>query len=278
MRSLWDDGIAKAAAGLTSIEELTRVVTMWASAQGACPPSEGADAGVAARSSWGQRLRAHVQGEERALPRPDAFTERHEQRCRAGLCRPRPKGDHQACLARDPEGRRRRWARRGRGKPPAFRVPRTASRQSARTMELGPGPRGRARTSTSRRAGSSGTRASRARRPRSGLPARRCRRQGAAPGLAIGFAPTGQTSASTVTAPPSFTIPRSLTTGRPSRRSSCENSSRSLNSWDSWASCRWRSAPPGRRSRRRRSLRSASPRCRGGGRRGRRASRSFRGT
>jgi type IV pilus assembly protein PilB len=28
MRSLWDDGIAKAAAGLTSIEELTRVVTM----------------------------------------------------------------------------------------------------------------------------------------------------------------------------------------------------------------------------------------------------------
>jgi type IV pilus assembly protein PilB len=28
MRSLWDDGIAKAAAGLTSIEELTRVVSM----------------------------------------------------------------------------------------------------------------------------------------------------------------------------------------------------------------------------------------------------------
>ena len=28
MRSLWDDGIAKAAAGLTSMEELTRVVTM----------------------------------------------------------------------------------------------------------------------------------------------------------------------------------------------------------------------------------------------------------
>ena len=28
MRSLWDDGIAKAAAGLTSIEELARVVTM----------------------------------------------------------------------------------------------------------------------------------------------------------------------------------------------------------------------------------------------------------
>jgi type II secretory ATPase GspE/PulE/Tfp pilus assembly ATPase PilB-like protein len=27
MRSLWDDGIAKAAAGLTSIEELARVVT-----------------------------------------------------------------------------------------------------------------------------------------------------------------------------------------------------------------------------------------------------------
>ena len=28
MRSLWDDGIAKAAAGLTSIEELARVVSM----------------------------------------------------------------------------------------------------------------------------------------------------------------------------------------------------------------------------------------------------------
>ena len=27
MRSLWDDGIAKAAAGLTSLEELARVVT-----------------------------------------------------------------------------------------------------------------------------------------------------------------------------------------------------------------------------------------------------------
>jgi len=27
MRSLWDDGIAKAAAGLTSVEELARVVT-----------------------------------------------------------------------------------------------------------------------------------------------------------------------------------------------------------------------------------------------------------
>jgi type II secretory ATPase GspE/PulE/Tfp pilus assembly ATPase PilB-like protein len=28
MRSLWDDGIAKAAAGLTSIEELARVVSL----------------------------------------------------------------------------------------------------------------------------------------------------------------------------------------------------------------------------------------------------------
>jgi type II secretory ATPase GspE/PulE/Tfp pilus assembly ATPase PilB-like protein len=27
MRSLWDDGIAKASAGLTSLEELARVVT-----------------------------------------------------------------------------------------------------------------------------------------------------------------------------------------------------------------------------------------------------------
>ena len=27
MRSLWDDGIAKAAAGLTSLEELARIVT-----------------------------------------------------------------------------------------------------------------------------------------------------------------------------------------------------------------------------------------------------------
>ena len=33
MRSLWDDGIAKAAAGLTSVEELTRVVTQSGSAQ-----------------------------------------------------------------------------------------------------------------------------------------------------------------------------------------------------------------------------------------------------
>ena len=31
MRSLWDDGIAKAAAGLTSIEELARVVTTFQS-------------------------------------------------------------------------------------------------------------------------------------------------------------------------------------------------------------------------------------------------------
>jgi type II secretory ATPase GspE/PulE/Tfp pilus assembly ATPase PilB-like protein len=28
MRSLWDDGIAKVSAGLTSLEELARVVTM----------------------------------------------------------------------------------------------------------------------------------------------------------------------------------------------------------------------------------------------------------
>ena len=29
MRSLWDDGIAKAAAGLTSLEELARVVATF---------------------------------------------------------------------------------------------------------------------------------------------------------------------------------------------------------------------------------------------------------
>ena len=29
MRSLWDDGIAKAAAGLTSLEELARIVSNW---------------------------------------------------------------------------------------------------------------------------------------------------------------------------------------------------------------------------------------------------------